>query len=90
MSIWKKCRIIGEHATDLIYGAVIVMKMKGAVGDLYEAIKSHPTLSETLMEATLYKMEALESIGATWHHTYLLPDNRVCSSDIAGFLVPVD
>ena len=43
---------------------------EGAVGDLYEAIKPHPTLSETLMEATLYKMEELESIGGTWHHTH--------------------
>jgi dihydrolipoamide dehydrogenase len=45
--------IIGEHATDLISEAVTVMKMEGVVEDLYEAIKPHPTLSETLMEAAL-------------------------------------
>ena len=41
------------------------MSMKGAVGDLLEAIMPHPTLSETLIEATLYKMEELESVGRT-------------------------
>jgi len=45
--------ILGEHATDLISEAVTVMKMEGAVEDLYEAIKPHPTLSETVLEAAL-------------------------------------
>ncbi|MBC2734770.1 MAG: dihydrolipoyl dehydrogenase [Desulfobacteraceae bacterium] len=45
--------IIGEHATDMIAEAVTVMKMEGAVEDLYEAIKPHPTLSEAVMEAAL-------------------------------------
>ncbi len=45
--------IIGEHATDLIAEAATVMKMEGTVEDLYEAIKPHPTLSETLMEAAM-------------------------------------
>jgi dihydrolipoamide dehydrogenase len=45
--------LMGEHATDLISEAVTVMKMEGAVEDLYEAIKPHPTVSETLLEAAL-------------------------------------
>ena len=45
--------ILGEHATDLISEAVTVMKMEGAIEDLYEAIKPHPTLSETVLEAAL-------------------------------------
>ncbi len=45
--------IMGEHATDLISEAVTVMKMEGAVEDLYEAIKPHPTVSETVLEAAL-------------------------------------
>ena len=45
--------IIGEHATDMIAEAVTVMKMEGAVEDLYEAVKPHPTLSEIVMEAAL-------------------------------------
>jgi dihydrolipoamide dehydrogenase len=32
---------------------VTVMKMEGAVEDLYEAIKPHPTVSETVLEAAL-------------------------------------
>ena len=45
--------IMGEHATDLIGEVVTVMAMEGAVEDLAEAIKPHPTLSETIMEAAL-------------------------------------
>lgn len=45
--------IMGEHATDLISEAVSVMKMEGAVEDLCEAIKPHPTVSETVLEAAL-------------------------------------
>lgn len=45
--------IVGEHATDLISEAVTAMKMEGAVEDLFEAIKPHPTISETIMEAAL-------------------------------------
>jgi dihydrolipoamide dehydrogenase len=45
--------ILGEHATDLVSEAVTVMEMEGAVEDLYEAIKPHPTVSETIMEAAL-------------------------------------
>ena len=45
--------IMGEHATDLVSEAVTVMKMEGAVEDLYEAIKPHPTVSETVLEAAL-------------------------------------
>jgi len=45
--------ILGEHATDLISEAATVIEMEGAVEDLYEAIKPHPTISETIMEAGL-------------------------------------
>jgi dihydrolipoamide dehydrogenase len=45
--------IMGEHATDLISEAVTVMKMEGAVEDLYDAIKPHPTLSESVLEAAM-------------------------------------
>ncbi|MFV0439063.1 MAG: dihydrolipoyl dehydrogenase [Desulfopila sp.] len=45
--------IIGEHATDMIAEAVTVMQMEGAVEDLYEAVKPHPTLSEAVLEAAL-------------------------------------
>ena len=45
--------ILGERATDLISEVVTVMKMEGAVEDLYEAIKPHPTLSETVFEAAM-------------------------------------
>ncbi|UCF90127.1 MAG: dihydrolipoyl dehydrogenase [Desulfobacterales bacterium] len=45
--------IIGAHATDLIGDAVTTMTMESAVEDLAAAIKPHPTLSETLMEAAL-------------------------------------
>ncbi len=45
--------IIGPHATDLIAEAVTTMTMEGAVEDLYQAIKPHPTVSEAVMEAAL-------------------------------------
>ena len=45
--------ILGEHATDLISEAVTAMKMEGVVEDLYQAVKPHPTVSETVMEAAL-------------------------------------
>jgi dihydrolipoamide dehydrogenase len=45
--------IIGEHATEMIAEATTVMKMEGAVEDLYEAVKPHPTVSEVVLEAAL-------------------------------------
>jgi dihydrolipoamide dehydrogenase len=45
--------MIGQHATDLIGEVVTLMTMEASVEDLAEAIKPHPTLSETLMEAAL-------------------------------------
>jgi dihydrolipoamide dehydrogenase len=45
--------IVGEHATDMISEVVTVMKMEGVVEDLAEAVKPHPTLSETVLEAAL-------------------------------------
>jgi dihydrolipoamide dehydrogenase len=43
--------ILGEHATDLISEPVSAMIMESAVEDLYQAIRPHPTLSETVGEA---------------------------------------
>jgi dihydrolipoamide dehydrogenase len=45
--------ILGDHATDLIGEAATLMEMEAAVEDLSEAIKPHPTLSETVSEAAL-------------------------------------
>ena len=45
--------IIGPHATDLIGEPVMAMTMEAAMEDLAEAIKPHPTLSETIMEAAM-------------------------------------
>lgn len=45
--------ILGKHATDLIGEAVIAMTMEAVVEDLAEAIRPHPTLSETVMEAAM-------------------------------------
>lgn len=45
--------IIGPNATDLVGEPVMAMTMESAVEDLAEAIKPHPTLSETVMEAAL-------------------------------------
>jgi dihydrolipoamide dehydrogenase len=45
--------IIGEHATDLIGDAVTAMTMESVVEDLAVAVKPHPTLSETIMEAAM-------------------------------------
>jgi dihydrolipoamide dehydrogenase len=43
--------IIGECATELIGESVMAMAMESAVEDLAGAVKPHPTLSESVMEA---------------------------------------
>lgn len=45
--------ILGENATDLIGSCVLAMDVEASVEDLSEAVKAHPTLSETIMEAAL-------------------------------------
>lgn len=45
--------ILGEHATELIGEAAALMTLESTVEDLAEAIKPHPTLGETLMEAAM-------------------------------------
>lgn len=45
--------IIGAHATDLIGEVGMAMTMESVVEDLAEAIRPHPTLSETVMEAAM-------------------------------------
>ncbi len=45
--------ILGPHATELIGESVMAMTMESAVEDLAKAIKPHPTLGETVMEAAM-------------------------------------
>jgi dihydrolipoamide dehydrogenase len=45
--------IIGENATELIGECILAMNLEAAVEDLAVAIKAHPTLSETIVEAAL-------------------------------------
>ncbi len=45
--------IMGAHATDLIGDPITALNMEGAIEDLAEGIKPHPTLSETVMEAAM-------------------------------------
>ncbi len=45
--------ILGAHATDLISEASTALGAEAFVEDLYEAIKPHPTLSETVSEAAM-------------------------------------
>ena len=45
--------ILGAHATDLIGEPVLAMNMESVVEELAEAVRPHPTLSETVMEAAM-------------------------------------
>jgi dihydrolipoamide dehydrogenase len=45
--------IMGPHATDLIGESVLAMSMESVVEELAEAVRPHPTLSETVMEAAM-------------------------------------
>lgn len=45
--------VIGAHATDLISEVSTAMGLEAFVEDLFEAIKPHPTLSETISEAAM-------------------------------------
>jgi len=45
--------IIGPGATELIAEAVLAIKLECTAEELADAIHAHPTLSETLMEASL-------------------------------------
>lgn len=61
--------IIGARATDLISEAVTAMNMEGAVEDLAEGVKPHPTISETLFEAALdWNSRAIHSMAAKMKH----------------------
>ncbi|MCF8104458.1 MAG: dihydrolipoyl dehydrogenase [Desulfohalobiaceae bacterium] len=56
--------IIGPRATDLIAEAATTMSMEGAVEDLYETVKPHPTLSEAVMEAAMdWNTRAIHKTG---------------------------
>jgi dihydrolipoamide dehydrogenase len=53
---WKEIlgvHIIGPHATELIAEAALAMKLQCTAEELAETIHAHPTLSESLMEASL-------------------------------------
>jgi dihydrolipoamide dehydrogenase len=45
--------ILAENATDLIGECVLAMNLEATIEDLGEAVKAHPTLSETITEAAL-------------------------------------
>jgi len=45
--------VMGPHATDLISEAVLAMSMESAVEEFAQAVRPHPTLSETIMEAAM-------------------------------------
>lgn len=44
--------ILGPYASDLIAEAAVTMKIEGTVKDIEETIHAHPTLAESLMEAS--------------------------------------
>jgi len=44
--------IMGPHADDLIHEGAVALKMKASARDLAEMIHAHPTLPETIMEAS--------------------------------------
>ncbi len=43
--------VMGAHASDIVHEGALVMKMEGTVADLADTIHSHPTLSESVLEA---------------------------------------
>lgn len=45
--------ILGTHATDLIGESVLAMSTESVVEELAEAVRPHPTFSETVMEAAM-------------------------------------
>jgi dihydrolipoamide dehydrogenase len=45
--------ILAENATDLIGECILAMNLEATIEDLGEAVKAHPTLSETITEAAL-------------------------------------
>jgi dihydrolipoamide dehydrogenase len=46
-------QIVGNHATDMIAEAALLIQMEGTVYDLAATIHAHPTVSEILVEAGL-------------------------------------
>lgn len=44
--------IVGPHATELIAEAALAMKMECTAEELVDTIHAHPTLSESVMEAS--------------------------------------
>jgi len=45
--------ILGTHATDLIGESVLAMSTESVIEELAEAVRPHPTFSETVMEAAM-------------------------------------
>jgi dihydrolipoamide dehydrogenase len=44
--------IIAPHATDMIAEAVSMMKLEGTLEDIGTVVHAHPTISETILEAS--------------------------------------
>jgi len=49
---WIGCHLIGENVTEMIAGAVVAMNKNITGKDILHSVHPHPTLSETIMEAT--------------------------------------
>lgn len=54
--------ILGPHASELISEGMLAMQMKARVQDLADAPQAHPTLSESIKEASL------DALGRAIHH----------------------
>jgi len=49
---WIGCHLIGDNVTEIISGAVMAMHKKITGKEILHSIYPHPTISETIMEAT--------------------------------------
>ncbi|MEX0820860.1 MAG: dihydrolipoyl dehydrogenase, partial [Rhodothermales bacterium] len=49
---WLGCHIIGRDATELIAEAVTARELETTAHEIIEAMHPHPTLSESIMEAS--------------------------------------
>lgn len=49
---WLGCHLIGDNVTEMIAGVVVARTKKASGHDVLKSVHPHPTLSETIMEAT--------------------------------------
>lgn len=49
---WLGCHMVGDGVTDMVAEAVVARKLETTGHEILKAIHPHPTLSETIMEAT--------------------------------------